>query len=252
MATTWREIVYNTITSLRKNFDDTELQPSQVFFWARIVADRLAKENLDLKEQKGDLSGNNLAVFNSVKVNSDKNGKKYIDIPTAIVDLTNDKGIDYLTYGQDTCTGEGSYNILNVMFNRTTPKGLSRLALDPFEKPSPVNPFYYRVGCKVDGVDVNRLYLLGGDCLNFTDVELGVICGIDMSSCSLDDEIPLPSELIQTLTVNVLQLGRFNTLVPDDRVNEGSDEQRAITTQVPVAQSNLMQRRVQEQQEQEQ
>lgn len=242
---TYREVVYNTITSLRRAFDDSDIQVSQVFFWTRVVADRLAREVIELEEQKGNIGGNFLSVFNSVPIKSDSKGRKYVDIPTVIMDINNDAGINYVTYGCNTCAGESVYNIANVMFQRTTPKGLNALSLDTFTKPSASNPYYYRVGCAVDGVDVNRIYIAGAEKVNFNDLELGVICGIDSSaSCSLDDEIPLPSEHIQTLMVNVLQLGRFNTLIPEERINEGADDSKGAAAQVPIAQSRLLQRNI--------
>jgi hypothetical protein len=87
----------------------------------------------------------------------------------------------------------------------------------------------------VDGVDVNRVYILGTECIVVTDVEIGILSALDPSQvCSLDDDIPLPAELIGVLQKEILQLGRFIMLVPSEREVDGDDSSKGTTAGVPT------------------
>ncbi len=108
---------------------------------------------------------------------------------------------------------------------------LHRLYRDEYEKPTPSNPYFYRIGHKDDNVQVSRIYLVGVECINITDVEIGIKCTLDPNQvCDLDDSIPLPNELIDELMKEVLSLGRFVMMIPEERENEGSDKSMEIQT----------------------
>jgi hypothetical protein len=51
--------------------------------------------------------------------------------------------------------------------------------------------------------------------------------------CDLDDEIPVSDELIFVLIQEVLQLARFVTFIPSERVNDGADDSKAVVNNVP-------------------
>ena len=58
-----------------------------------------------------------------------------------------------------------------------------------------------------------------------TSVEIAVKSSLDPKKlCNIDEEIPLPDEMIQDLVMQVLQLGRFIMLMPKEVTNEGEDE----------------------------
>lgn len=82
------------------------------------------------------------------------------------------------------------------------------------EKPSPANPYFYRAE--------DRLYLLGIECINPCGIELGIYTDVDPDTCDLDEEFPLPTELIPILQRYVMDLGRFVLMMPNDRINEGN------------------------------
>ncbi len=48
--------------------------------------------------------------------------------------------------------------------------------------------------------------------------------------CDLDEQIPLPDERIEELMKAVYDVGRFVMLMPQERINQGSDE---TTKQIP-------------------
>ena len=83
----------------------------------------------------------------------------------------------------------------------------------------------YITGHKFDGLDVNRIYLLGVECVPVESIEISIKASLDPRYiCDLDEQIPLPDEMIFDLTNQVLQLGRFIMMMPSERVNTGEDE----------------------------
>jgi len=163
------------------------------------------------------------------------NGWKYFDLPVQILDLSNEKGIHTLTYNEETCCCEGPI-FAQRFFQPTRMSEAHRLYGDPYEKPSPSNPYFYRVANKVDTVSVNRVYLLGLECIVVTDIKIALLEALDpRQTCSLDDEIPLSPDLVIELQRQLLQIGRFVMLVPDERVNDGSATAKASTAGVPEA-----------------
>ena len=63
---------------------------------------------------------------------------------------------------------------------------------------------------------------------------LGIYTGVDPKEiCSLDDNLPLKHKYHDQLVREVVTLARFMMLIPEDRVNEGSDEGQAPPVQVP-------------------
>jgi hypothetical protein len=67
--------------------------------------------------------------------------------------------------------------------------------------------------------------LLGVECIPVVSVEIAVKSSLDPKTlCDIDEDIPLPDEMIQELIMQVLQLGRFIMLMPKEVTNEGEDE----------------------------
>lgn len=235
MATTYREVAYSVLEAYKKTHDDTTVQLSQIIFYIQLIVNRLRQEN------KKDISiSRYLTRFCSIPVLTDKDCKnqKYIDLPVDIVDLENEKGVEYITYNYETgscCTGA---NFTQVQFQPTTIPESRRLSMDEYEKPSSQQPYFYRVtginGCN----NVDRLYFLGLECIEVTDVEIGVICSQSTTQvCDLDSDIPLPDWLVEDLLVRLTNLGRFILIAPQERTNEGSDLTRRSINQVPNTQN---------------
>ena len=216
---TYRYVVYDLQKNFNATFDDADFTFNQILYWVMVIANRL-------RVQQTMLTNSDLftSTFNNIPVLTDSNGRKYIDLPVQIMDLQNNAGVVYLTYNEDTCSCEGP-RFAQVWFQGVNLPNVQHLYLDAYTTPSASNPYFYRVGHKVDGSGVNRLYLLGVECVPVTSVEIAVKSSLDPKKlCNIDEEIPVPDEMIQDLVMQVLQLGRFIMLMPKEVTNEGEDE----------------------------
>lgn len=215
---TYRYVVYDLQKSFSASFDDADFTFNQILYWVLTVANRL-------RVQQNAITNSDLftSTFSSVQVLTDASGKKYIDLPTQIMDLQNNGAIVYITYNIESCKCDGPM-FAQRWFQGVNLGSVQHLYMDEYTKPSLDSPYYYRIGHQIDGVGVNRLYLLGIECAEILDVEIAIKSTLDPKMiCNLDDNISLPDELIQELMMQVLQLGRYVMLVPDEIVNDGQD-----------------------------
>jgi hypothetical protein len=77
---------------------------------------------------------------------------------------------------------------------------------------------------------------LGIECVNPKKIEVGVystIQPITSSSIDLDMQFPFPEELLIQLKRQVLDLGRFVMMIPEERVNDGADNK--LNQGIPTA-----------------
>lgn len=228
----YRYVVSDLEKSLNQAFDDADITFNQILYWVQVVANKLRSQYYRLKKEDSYIS-----TFYPVTVHTDDKGRKYIDLPVQILDLKHEAGIVYITYNFDTCCCGGD-PLSQVNFQPTHPSKLRLLDMDPYTKPGPKNPYFYRIGDKVNGVSVNRVYLPGLECVDVKDVEIGILASMDPRQvCDLDDNIPLPDELIHDLITEVLQLGRFVMMVPDERLNDGADTSKGDVPRVPPVQN---------------
>ena len=222
---TYRYVVYDLEKSLNSSFDDADFTFNQILYWVTMVANRLRAELNQIT--RSDLF---TSTFSSVPVMTDEKGRKYIDLPVQILDLPNNAGIVYITYNSSSCKCDGPM-FAQVFFQSTYLGAVQHLYLDEYTIPSSDKPYFYRIGHKIDGVNVNRIYLLGIECIDVVDVEIAVKASIDPRNiCSLDEIIPLPDERIQELTNEVLKLGKFIMMMPIEMINDGDDSSK-ITNQ---------------------
>lgn len=215
---TYRYVVYDLQKSFSASFDDADFTFNQILYWVLTVANRL-------RVQQNAITNSDLftSTFSSVQVLTDASGKKYIDLPTQIMDLQNNGAIVYITYNIESCKCDGPM-FAQRWFQGVNLGSVQHLYMDEYTKPSLDSPYYYRIGHQIDGIGVNRLYLLGIECAEILDVEIAIKSTLDPKMiCNLDDNISLPDELIQELMMQVLQLGRYVMLVPDEIVNDGQD-----------------------------
>jgi hypothetical protein len=224
---TYRYVAKDIQTSLKKAFDDADIRLTQILYWIQVVANRL---RVDQKEKTD--TGLFLSTFCPVEVTTDQKGRQYFDLPSAVMDLPNEGGIEYITYNFESgCCCEGA-TFAQTFFQPTSAGAIHRLYGDEYEKPTPQNPYFYRAGVECgSGV---RVYLVGTECINLRDVEIGVFCSLDPSNvCNLDDQIPLPDERIEELMKEVYALGRWVVLMPEERINQGADETSAQVPESP-------------------
>jgi hypothetical protein len=216
---TYRYVIYDLQKSFNAAFDDADFTLNQILYWVMVIANRMRVQqtmatNTDLFT----------STFSSVDVKTDSKGRKYIDLPVQIMDLPNNSGVVYITYNEETCKCEGP-SFAQVWFQGINLGSVQHLYLDEYTKPSAKNPYFYRIGDHIDGVKVNRIYLLGLECVPVKDIEIAVKATLDPKTlCNVDEDIPLPEEMIQELIMQVLQLGRFVMMMPKESINDGADE----------------------------
>jgi hypothetical protein len=216
---TYRYVVYDLQKSFNASFDDADFTFNQILYWVQVFANKI-------RVQQNNITNSDLftSTFSSIPVQVDSNDRQYIDLPVQIMDLPNNAGVVYMTYNIDTCKCSGPA-FAQVWFQPVSLGRIQGLYLDEYTKPSVKNPYFYRIADKVDGVKVNRIYLLGTECIKVNDIEIAVKASLDpRATCDIDEDIPLPDEMIADLMMQVLQLGRFVMMMPSETLNDGQDD----------------------------
>jgi hypothetical protein len=232
---TWREVIYDVYTSLRQNVDDSKLTLRHVMYWVGVAGNRLLMQHIDKRD-----SGAFKTAFIDIPVEIDTDtGYKYIQLPSGIFDFNRDGGVVYLSYSYkiDDCTPP----FTSVQFSRTSVEGSRVLYYTDEEKPSPSNPYFYRIG--------NKLYLLGVECVNVTMLDGAFYQTIDTMECDLDEQMPFPDELVAILQKYVFDLGRWVLTVPEDYLNDGRNKLGEMPTSKLVSVNNEVSQAQQSQQQ---
>lgn len=206
------------LETLKQTFDEKKIEMSHVVYWVQVTANALR-----VFHYKKHDTGMFISTFSSVTVQTDTSlkNRKYIALPAVIYDLDDESAVNYITYNFETgccCSGP---SFAQTKFNRTTAQKAEALYYDDDSKPTPANPFFYRIG--------NRLYFLGLECVNVSDVEVALFTALDPSDfCDLDTEVPVPDDLLPHLKQEVLKMGGFVMMVPQERINDGANRQQNI------------------------
>lgn len=220
-----RIIVDEIAVTIKQTFDDKVIPPSQIAYWVIAVGNQLLGQH-NIKRDSGAF----LSVFVvPVKVaNKTENnlikGRKYIEFPGAIFDFDMDGGIEYIAYynPDENCAPEAYKKTIQ----RTSPGKLQWLNLDPQTKPSPENPYWYRVGDIAD--------LIGIESVSIKEVEMGIYLTIDpLEKIDFDKPFPFPQELLHVLKRQVTDLARFSFLFPSDKTNDGDDSASDTGSKIP-------------------
>ena len=230
---TYRYVCYDLLETFKQTFDDKEISITQVLFWVQIIENRLKSQHIK-KNFKNNSVGKYLCVFPEVEVqksavdgeNLTKN-RYYIDLPAEIYEFPNESGIEYITHcaSDDLCCD--GLPAGQILFQPTIPSKLPVLYGDPYMKPAPDNPYFYRTK--------NRLWLVGFECVDLSCVEMGLYVSINPEeTCDLDTQIELDDELISVLKYEVLNLGRWSLMIPNERINEGSDNTTQAINQTKI------------------
>jgi len=228
MGTLLRHVVDDIAVDLKQILDDKQVQRSQIAYWVLMVGNRLKSQHIGKRD-----SGAFLSTFDEVPVetrnvstnpNEIKN-RKFIKLPKCIYDYNRDGGIEYISYHVEDHQPECPPPFTNVTFTRTTPSKSERLYFSEYERPSPKNPYFYRVS--------DYIYLLGIECVDIKSIEIGIYATLDpLTEIDLDAPFDFPEELLIILKRQVLDLGRFALLIPQERVNDGDDGDQ--NTSVPT------------------
>lgn len=222
---TYRFVANDIRTSLKQMYDDADISITLVVYWMHVFGDRLKKLHIDKYS-----SGAYLSRFIGVPIeHDDPDPYPFIIIPQRVYDYDKDKGIGYITYNSSISVG-GEPVLGSVEFQRTTPSGLKFLYLREEERPSPDNPYFYRVQ--------DKLYLVGVERINLLTVEVGLYTAFDpsvfnSSTFSLDNIFDFPEHLLPLLRREILEMGRFVLMVPDNVINDGSGQD--TQNQIPSA-----------------
>jgi hypothetical protein len=214
-----RHVVDDIQTALKQNFDDQEFTDTQVAYWVITIGDRLRAQHIGKRR-----SGAFLTTYSGIPVRTFTNpvnpnqipNRKYVELPECIYDFDLDAGVKYISYW-DTDDECGSEYWRKRKFLRTDPTEVEVLEYSPYTKPSPSNPYFYRVG--------DYLYLLGIECVDIESVEIGIYQILpDVTTVDIDAVFEFPAELLHVLRMQVLNLARFGLQIPDEgKVNTGSD-----------------------------
>jgi len=223
-ATKFRTVVDDLIKDFKQQFDDKQIQRTQVAHWIIMLGNRMLAQHIAKRD-----SGAFLSIYADVPIvtatsNLNPNiikGRKYIVLPTCIFDYTKDGGVEYISYYLDTQEPNCPAPFTRQTFTRTTPGDSQRLYMSKYETPDPKQPYWYRAG--------ENIYLLGIECINPKAVEIGIystIKPITDPDIDLDGDFPFPEELLIQLKRQVLDLGRFVLIIPEERTNDGVDSQQ--------------------------
>jgi len=148
-------------------------------------------------------------------------GRKYSILPRTILDFPEDRGIEYITWYNDLDPDHPFY----AQFTRTTPVMARRLYYSLYETPSAENPYFYRHG--------KYIGYLGIDDVIVAHVEMGLKCPFDPFSgdYSIDDDISILDEFADEIQRSMLEMGRFELMMPSDRT---VDAAQTTTAQIPT------------------
>ncbi|PHS03990.1 MAG: hypothetical protein COA88_14660 [Kordia sp.] len=213
-----RHIVDDIAKDFKQVFDDKIIQKSQFAYWVLLIGNRLRAQHIS-KRDSGAFLSTFIVPVNVHTVNNNPNeikSRKHIILPKCIYDYDEDKGIEYMSYYVEERIEGCRPPFTNQTFTRTTPKASERLYFSKYETPNPKNPYFYRVS--------DHLYLLGIECVDVKNIEIGIYSTLDpVTEIDLDAPFDFPEELLIQLKRQVLDLGRFVLLVPEERVNDGND-----------------------------
>lgn len=224
IGTTLRTIVNDISKDLKQISDDKQILDVQIAHWVIMLANRIRSQHIAKRD-----SGAFLSIFANVPVqtfaatnnpNEIKN-RKYIELPSVIYDYDMDGGIEYISYYIEDFQPNCPPPFTNQTFTRTTPGSAQRLYFSKYEEPNPKNPYFYRAG--------DNIFLLGIECANVKNVEIGIYASLKPVTdpdLDLDQRFDFPEETIIILKRQVLDLGRFVLLIPEERINDGATQQQ--------------------------
>lgn len=203
--------------------DDQRITDLQIDYWIKVAADALryrmiAAQGLEDQRRSGaylrrfvvDVLHDNEAI--------DKSCQKYITLPSKIYDYELDGAVDYMAYYSDGECDGCPPRFTRVIFARTTPASTKLLYGSSYQKPSPSNPYFYRID--------DRLYLLGVAPM-IEQVEVGLFTSLpDIRTIDPDAPLPIDDALLTDLRRMVIENARVMLIMPEpSRINDGNSGQ---------------------------
>ena len=224
---TLRNLVGSLQISLKKTFSNASINTAQISYWVQFFVNKYRSAKVQMES-----TGRYTSIYPNVPVYTDTTstinhikGRKYLILPSNILDLPNDEGIVYISYNDFPGACEPSF--ADVNFERTTPKEAGVLYLDEYQRPSPRSPYFYLIRN-------NIAYLLGIDSITVNSLEVALITTFDpFVDCNFDDTMDLDDALVAEVYKSVLELGRFVMILPSDTTNTGKDNANATPKTMP-------------------
>lgn len=228
MVTSYRYLVESVLQMLKEHRDDADIHRDLVVFWTQVEVNRLRGERFSKRFFQ---SGEYLNHFYGVQVTNDGT-RKYIEMPSGIIDVENDNGIHLITYhlaDYEYC--EYPYD---VPFERTTPAKIWSLLSIPIRKPNPKKPYYAR--------EYDKIFLYGLENIAVSSVDVWLYTTVSTShKLDLNETVELEDGQISVLLQRVINLARFGSLFPNNRTNVGGDENQSSMAKTAVSQTQVEQ-----------
>jgi len=214
---TLRQLVSSVDIQLGQVPDDEKIPTNQLYLWGMWLANKY----MSYKYQAAD-SGAYLTIMPEVTVVKASAtttpdiiaGEKYVVLPRNVLDLDLDRGIEYITYSRNDYPPNVDLGVMG-RFTRINATKARKLYYSKYETPSASNPYWYRHN--------NYVGFLGIRNINISTVEMGLITSFDpFVTHSIDENLDVLSEFGDEIFKDMVELGRFALLIPEDRTNEGS------------------------------
>lgn len=209
-GTTYRYLANLILDKINENADDSQITINHVIFWINIASNRL---RLERKTKIKADSGAYLVLIEGVPITV-AGRRKFIELPNVILDMDNDNGVAAINYNLN--TAPDGVDTLGTKFERISPAAAHSAMHIPIRKPSPTNPFYYRMG--------DRLSILGLENVRVDTVDLFLYTAVDPTiMVSLDTEVGVEEDQIEPLYAAVMQLMNFGLPSSQSFKNDGKD-----------------------------
>lgn len=225
---TYSYLVNAILESLKETRDDADTKRDVVVFWVQVEVNRLRSERMAKRSAQ---SGKYLNCFYGIQVSND-GVRKYSDMPSGIIDIENEGGIEMVTYhlaDYDYC--DAPYD---VQFEKTTPAKIWTLKALPLRNMSPSRPFM--------ALENKRLFYYGIEQVSVDKVDMWLYTTVDPKhKIDLNEDVELSDDQISVLMARVYDLARFASLMPNNKTNTGSDENTQSVPKTALSQTQIEQ-----------
>lgn len=231
--TTYAHLVGSLTETLKQAFANYELSELQILYW--VVAGVNSVKQAEM--ESGKLTGSYLQTFTQVPVSinySEGNNifakRKYIHLPANILDLTDDRAVEWMCYYSLQVKPLKTTKGNPIWFERETLTHVMEAYHLPFGKPTQKEPNFVRVNDKLYLFGVEDTPIPGG-------LDMALYTSINPSALDVepDDEVFLNDEQIGKVFSYVTGIGRFMLSVPapNDRkmVADGTDQSLNVPKQ---------------------
>lgn len=216
----YRDLVLHLSTMLRQTFSDKTISDQSIMFWVIAGVNSIKRDTIERGPKTGSYLStftNITSVINYTGSNNFLRNRKYIELPANILDLTNDKAIDWINYYP---SNDGSKR--PIPLERSTYIEIQEMEHNPHEKPAPDQPYYFRMG--------KLLYTAGLEKYPKVPFDMGLYTSVNprVTGVDWDDELQLNDEQVGKVISYCVGLGSFILQIPGERREEGADTRQSI------------------------